>query len=198
MKKTWILIVSVLLILNVLPALGQTSQEDIAAANQQFEQWAKNLAYFVKDVRFNEGDIKSFISLAEEFNSFGAGEDDDEEYTDFNTIVNDSEYMAWARSKGISGEMWLKKSMRIIAVMMRTEMAENSPEDQFDLQDQLEQLEEMRAQIGEEAYQQALQSMTAASAAMQGLENAYKYLPVPTESEKALLAQYKEQLMSLE
>jgi hypothetical protein len=40
--------------------------------------------------------------------------------------------------------------------------------------------------------------MTDASAAMQGLGNAFKNLPVPTEAEKQLLAKYKEDLMNLE
>lgn len=199
MKRIWFLLLSVLMLISVSSALGQSSQDDIAASNLQFEEWSKSLAEFVKDIRFNEDDIQSFISLADDFNSFGTEDDnEDGEYIDFSTILNDSEYLSWARSKGINSEMWLKKSMRIVAVMMRTEMEENSPEEQFDMQDQLEELEKMRDQIGEENYQQAVQAMTAASAAMQGLENAYKNLPVPTEAEKTLLAKYKDQLMSVE
>lgn len=199
MKNLWLLIISVLMVLNISPAAAQSSRDDIAAANRQFEQWAQNLAGFVREVRFNEADIISFINLSEDFHAVGAGKGDEaEEFIDFNALVNHSEYLAWARSKGVNSEVWLKKSMRIIAVMMRTEMAAYSPEDQFDLQEQLEQLEEMRTQMGEETYQQALQSMTAASEAMQGLENAYRYLPVPTEAEKTLLAKYKDALIGLE
>ena len=200
MKKLWVLLLAFILLAWVSPALGQSSQEDIASSTQEFEQWTKNLADFVKDVRFNETDIQSFISLAEDFNALGAQEkkESEEEFIDINTIANNEEYLAWAQSKGINSEAWLKKTMRIIAIMMQTEMAANNSEEQIDLQEQLKELEAMRDQMGEEVYQQALKAMTDASAAMQGLGNAFKHLPVPTEAEKQLLAKYKDDLMNLE
>lgn len=198
MKRIGLLLIAVFMLVFVSPVSGQSGQDDAADSTLQFEQWSKNLAEFVKDVRFNEKDIQSFISLADDFNSIGAEEDDDEEYVDFSTILNDSEYLSWARSKGIDSDIWLKKSMRIIAVMMRTEIEANRSEEQFDMQAQMKELEEMRAQMGEEAYQQSIQAMTAVSAAMQGLDNATKNLPVPTDAEKALLAKYKDELMSIE
>jgi hypothetical protein len=199
MKKICLLLFSVFMLVSVSAALGQSSQDDIAESNQQFEQWSKNLAEFVKDVRFNEEDVKSFLSLADDFNSFGAEEDDDSgEYLDFTTILNDEDYLAWAKSKGINSDNWLKKTMRIIAVMMRTEIEANISGEPFDLQAQMEDLEEMRAQMGEEEYQQMKQALAAGNAAMEGMEDAYKHLPVPTDAEKALLAKYKDQLMNLE
>jgi hypothetical protein len=198
MKKIGLLLLALFMLVYASSASGQSSRDDIAASTIQFEQWSKSLAEFVQDVRFNEKDIQSFISLADDFNSIGRAEDDEEEYVDFGTVLHDSKYLSWARSKGIDSEIWLKKSMRIIAVMMRTEIEANSSEEQLDMQAQIEQLEEMRTQMGEEAYQQTLQAMAAASAAMQGLDQAYKNLPVPTEAEKALLAQYKDQLMYVE
>jgi hypothetical protein len=198
MKKIWLLLPAFLMLVWVPPALGQSSQDDLAYSNQDFEQWAKKLAEFVKDVHFNESDIQSFINLADDFAAIGAKEDGaDEEYVDFNTIAKNAEYLAWARSKGINSETWLKKTMRIIAAMMQTEIEANRDVEQVDMQEQIKQLEAMRDQMGEEVYQQALKSMSAASAAMQGLDNAYKYLPVPTEAEKALMAKYSEELMNL-
>ena len=198
MKRIGLLLLAFFMLVSISPVSGQSGQDDAADPTLQFEQWSKSLAEFVKDVRFDEKDIQSFISLADDFNSIGAEEDDEEEYVDFGTILNNSEYLSWAGSKGIDSEIWLKKSMRIMAVMMRTEIEANRSEEQFDLQAQIKELDEMRAQMGEEAYQQAIQAMTAVSAAMQGLANAYKNLPVPTEAEKALLAQYKDELMSVE
>jgi len=198
MKRIGLLLLAVFMLVFVPPVSGQSGQDEAADPTLQFEQWSKTLAEFVKDVRFDEKDIQSFISLADDFNSIGAEEGDEEEYVDFGTILNDSEYLSWAGSKGIDSEIWLKKSMRIMAVMMRTEIEANRSEEQFDLQAQMKELEGMRAQMGEEAYQQAIQAMTAVSAAVQGLDNAYKNLPVPTGAEKALLAQYKDELMSVE
>lgn len=199
MKKICFLLFSVFMLVSVSTAPGQSSQDDIAESNQQFEQWSKSLAEFVKDVRFNEEDVKSFLSLADDFNSFGAEEDDEAgEYLDFSTILNDEDYLAWAKSKGINSDKWLKKTMRIIAVMMRTEIEANISGEPFDMKAQMAELEEMRAQMGEEQYQQMKQALAAGSAAMEGMEEAYKHLPVPTDAEKVLLAKYKDQLMNLE
>ena len=199
MKKICLVLFSVFMLFSVAPAVGQSSQDALTESSQQFAQWTKSLADFVRDVRFNEEDMQSFINLADDFNSFGAEQDNmDGEYVDFNTILNDPDYLSWAMSKNINSDMWLKKTMRIIAVMMQTEMEANNSEEQIDLQEQLKELEAMREQMGEEVYQQALRAMTDASAAMQGLDKAYKYLPVPTEAEKGLLAKYREELLSLE
>jgi len=199
MKKIWVFLSAVFLLFSVTVTAGQPSRNDMEMANSDFEQWSKSLAEFVRDVRFNEDDIRSFISLADDFNAIGAEEDREAgEYVDFNSILNDSDYLAWTRKMGLNSETWLKKSMRIVAVMMRTEMEENMPAGQIDLQAQLEQLELMKDQMGEEAYQQAVQAMSGAAAAMRGLDDAYRNLPVPTEAEKALLVQYRDKLMSIE
>ena len=200
MKKLGLLLLAFFLLVGVSPVPGQSSQDDIAYSTQEFEHWTKNLADFVKDVRFNETDIQSFISLAEDFNAIGAQQkmEGENEFVDVSAIANNAEYLAWAQAKGINSQAWLKKTMRIIAVMMQTEMEANNSEEQIDLQEQLKELEAMRDQMGEDVYQQALKAMTDASAAMQGLDNAYKYLPVPTEAEKQLLEKYREALMNLE
>jgi hypothetical protein len=200
MKKIWFVLLSLFLLCSVSPAAGQTGQDDIYASERQFEQWAKTLSEFVKDVRFNEEDVQSLISLWGDFTAVGGEEAEEEEgeFMDFSTILNDKAYRAWAEAKGINSEMWLKKSMRIMAMIMRSSIEASSSEDQLDLKAQLEELEEMRAQMGEEAYQQMKQAMEAGAAAMQALSESYKHLPVPTDAEKMLLAKYNDQLMNLE
>jgi hypothetical protein len=213
MKKIWFVLLSVFMLCSVSPAAGQSSQEDsvspaagqssqedIDAANRQLEQWAISLAEFVRDVRFTEDDVQSLISLWDDFNAVGDENADQEEkeYIDFNSILNDEAYRAWADAKGLSGEMWLKKSMRIMAMIMRSSIEANNSEEQFDMKAQLQELEEMKAQMDEEAYRQMKEAMEAGAAAMQGLDNAYKHLPVPADSEKMLLAKYNDQLMNLE
>ena len=197
MKKLCLLLLSAFLIFGFSPANIQASQADLAESNSQFEQWTKNLGEFVKDVRFNEEDMQSFISRYDDFAAIG-GESDEEEYPDFSTILQDKSYLTWAESNRLNSTMWLKKSMRIIAVMMRTEIEANSSEEQFDLQAQLEELEKMKDHIGEETYQEMKKAMAAGAVAMQGQEDSYRNLPVPTDTEKALLAKYNDQLMHLE
>lgn len=200
MKKIWFVLLSVFMLCSVSPAAGQSSQDDMDASNRQFEEWAISLSEFVKDVRFNEEDVQSLLSLWDDFTTVGGEEpeEDEGEFMDFNSILNDKVYRSWADSKGIEGEMWLKKSMRIMAMIMRSSIEANSSGEQFDIKAQLAELEEMRAQMDEEAYQQMKQAMEAGAAAMQGLDNSYKHLPVPTDSEKMLLAKYNDQLMNLE
>ena len=200
MKKIWFALLSVFMLCSVSPAAGQSGQDDIYESGRQFEQWAISLSEFVKDVRFNEEDVQSLLSLWDEFTTVGGEEpgEDEGEFMDFNSILNDKVYRSWADSKGIEGEMWLKKSMRIMAMIMRSSIEANSSGEQFDIKAQLAELEEMRAQMDEEAYQQMKQAMEAGAAAMQGLDDSYKHLPVPTDSEKMLLAKYNDQLMNLE
>ena len=199
MKKIWFLIISLFMLINVSSALAQSSQDEINDSSVQFEEWTKTLSEFVKDVRFNEKDVQNLISQWDDFNSFGEEQDtDEEEYIDFNSILNDSAYRSWAQSRGLDSETWLKKTMRIMAMIMRTQIAASKSESQFDMTAQLAEIEKMRAQVGEEMYLQMKQAMAAGAAAMQGIDNSYKHLPVPTDSEKTLLIKYNDQLMNLE
>jgi len=199
MKNLCLALLSVFVLITVSPAAGQSSRDDIAASNRQFEEWTKRLGAFVTGVRFDEADVQSFIRLYDDFTAIGNEHyDAGEEYVDFNAILHDAEYRSWAKSKNLDYDLWLRKTMRIIAVMMRTEIEANNAEEQSDMQAQLEELEKMKEHMGEEAYQQMKQAMTDGTLAMQGMEDAYRNLPVPTDAEKALLAKYAAQLMNLE
>jgi hypothetical protein len=199
-KKIYLLLFSVFLLLNVSPVVGQTFQDEMDESNRQFEVWAVSLSDFVKDVQFNEEDVQSLITLWKDFTALGGEEGaEDKEYVDFKTILQDEAYRTWAKSKGINGEIWLKKTMRILAVMMRKTIDEaNNAEEQFDMKAQLEELENLRAEMGEEAYQEMKKGIEASAAAMEGLDNAYKHLPVPTDAEKTLLTKYEAQLQEIE
>ena len=199
MKKICLLIASFFMLLSVSSALAQSGQDETDQSNQQYEEWTKNLAEFVKDVRFNETDVQSLISQWGDFNSIGEQQEtDDEEYVDFSNILNDSAYRSWAKSKGLDSEIWLKKSMRIMAMIMRIQFETSKSESTFDMTAQLAEIEKMRAQVGEEMYQQMKEAMAAGAAAMQGLDNSIKHLPLPTDSEKILLVKYNDQLMNLD
>ena len=200
MKKVFLLLLSLFMIMGAPYAIGQSAHDEVDPSNREFQEWAKTLSEFVKDVRFNEKDMQDFINLWGDFSTFGDNQDsgNEEEYVDFNSILNDSAYRSWAKSKGLDSNDWLKKSMRITAVMMQTQMEENMSGGQFDMKEQLVELEKMREQMGEEMYLQMKQALEAGAAAMQGLDNSYKELPVPTASEKILLVKYNNQLMNME
>ena len=198
MKKTVLLLLSIFMLMSVSPAIGQSYQDESDPSSEEFQEWAKSLSEFVKDVRFNEKDMQDFLNQWDDFNSLGEEHGTDEEYIDFNSILNNTAYRSWAKSKGLDSEKWLKKSMRITAMMMKTSIEESKSEGHFDMTAQLAEIEKMREQMGEEMYQQMKQAMEAGAAAMQGLDESYKELPEPTASERILLVKYKEQLMNLE
>ena len=198
MKKTVLLLLSIFMLMSVSPAIGQSYQDESDPSSEEFQEWAKSLSEFVKDVRFNEKDMQDFLNQWDDFNSLGKEHGTDEEYIDFNSILNNTAYRSWAKSKGLDSETWLKKSMRITAMMMKTSIEESKSEGHFDMTAQLAEIEKMREQMGEEMYQQMKQAMEAGAAAMQGLDESYKELPEPTDSERILLVKYKEQLMNLE
>jgi hypothetical protein len=198
MKKTVLLLLSIFMLMSVFPAIGQSYQDESDPSSEEFQEWAKSLSEFVKDVRFNEKDMQDFLNQWDDFNSLGKEHGTDEEYIDFNSILNNTAYRSWAKSKGLDSEKWLKKSMRITAMMMKTSIEESKSEGHFDMTAQLAEIEKMREQMGEEMYQQMKQAMEAGAAAMQGLDESYKELPEPTASERILLVKYKEQLMNLE
>jgi hypothetical protein len=186
------------LFLHITPAAGQSFQDEMDESNRKFEEWAISLSEFVKDVHFTEEDVQSLLKLWDDFSSVGGAEVEGEEFVDFNTVLKDKAYRAWAKSKGLNGDLWLKKTMRIIAMMMRTTIEENSSEEQFDAKAQLEELEKQKSEMDTETYEEMKGGIEASAAAMIALEKAYKQLPVPTDAEKALLAKYKDQLVNIE
>ena len=92
MKKTVLLLLSFFMFMSVSSAFCQSYQGESDPSNREFQEWAKSLSEFVKDVRFNEKDIQDFINLWGDFSAFGdnQGSGDEEEYVDFNSILNDS------------------------------------------------------------------------------------------------------------
>jgi len=125
----------------ITPALGESSQDDIEESNRQFQQWTKSLAEFVKDVRFNEEDVQSLISQWDDFAAIGGKEaEEEEEFVDFSTILNDAEYLSWAKERDLGSDMWLKKTMRIMAVIMRAEIEENESGETFDMEAQMKEI----------------------------------------------------------
>ncbi|MEJ2269491.1 MAG: hypothetical protein P8Y04_06940 [Desulfobulbaceae bacterium] len=80
MKKIWFVLLSVFMLCSVSPAAGQSGQDDIYESGRQFEQWAISLAEFVKDVRFNEEDVQSLLSLWDDFTTVGEEEAEEDNW----------------------------------------------------------------------------------------------------------------------
>jgi hypothetical protein len=177
---------------------------DAEQSDAEFKESMKAMADFVRDVTFDEDDIKNIIAYWDDIQSFGeeeeetAYEDDEEETADYSELLAHPEYRSWAKSKGFDPDKWLKKFLRIQVMMMKVEMAAAASEGREQMKVQLAELEARRAQIGEEAYQQMKQAMEAGAAALDNVGDAYRDFPEPTSSEKALIERYREQIMDLQ
>jgi hypothetical protein len=188
-------------------AVAQNYEEDIEQASAQSRELMEAMGNFVKDVTFDENDIQDMITHWEEINSLGdedkgevvyGGEEEEEEETiDFEELLADPEYRSWAKSMNFDPDTWLKKFMRIQVMMMKDSMAAGSLEGKAQMEAQFAEIESQRAQMGEEAYQQVKQAMEAGAAMLDDVGSAYKNLPEPTASEKALIERHREQIMNL-
>jgi ABC-type Zn uptake system ZnuABC Zn-binding protein ZnuA len=193
-----------LLLLTAGAAAAQTHEESVEASNLQFIESMKAMADFVKDVNFDEDDIKAMIAHWVEFNALGGegegayDEEEEDEMIDFKEILAYPAYRSWAKSKGFDPDQWMKKFMRIQLMMMKDSITASASEGSAQLEAQLAEIEAQRAQIGEEMYQQIIQAIQLGATTMSNIGTAYDSLPEPTPAEKALLDKYRDQLMSLE
>jgi len=61
----------------------------------------------------------------------------------------------------------------------------------------MEMIEQQRAQLGEEAYQQMKQAMELSAAMSKYMEDAVRKMPEATAAEEAVLDKYRDELMAL-
>lgn len=163
--------------------------------------WAKSAGEFVAKERFSEADLKLFLEHYQSFNRIG--DDSDEEFDDrffkdgkfrFDLLLEDKEYVKWASDHGVDRVAWLKKSMRIITVIMKRQVAGQFEGYEKMLADQLADLEESKDELGEETYAQMKQELEASVASVKRMKTAFQALPDPTEDEAKLLEKYKKEL----
>ena len=185
-------------------AVAQNYDEDFEQSSLEFKESMEAMGDFVKDVTFDEGDIKNMIAYWEEISTLGDEDEsemafeEEEEVIDFQELLAYPEYRSWAKSKGFDPDKWLKKFMRIQVMMMKDSVSAGAAEGRAQMEAQLAEFEAQRAQMGEEVYQQMKQAMEAGAAALDDVGSAYKNLPEPTASEKALIERYRDQIMNLQ
>lgn len=194
------------LLLAPIRSAAQSYEQSIEESTREMEKSMDAMAEFVKDVSFNEKDIKSVIAnwrefgaLGDEFDDGGTVEGADEEETvDFEELLTYPAYRSWAKSKGLDPDTWLKKFMRIQTMLMKEVSSEGMAQGSGLIREQLAELEAQRDQLGEDVYRQMKAAMEAGAAAMGTVNTAYDKLPDPTPAEKKLLERYGEQLKNLE
>lgn len=164
----------------------------------KFGQSMGAMASFVKDVTFDEADIKSIIQYSGELHGMGEGKHQgaaaDDQLTDFSAILNDSDYGTWAKSKGLDPEVWLKKFIRVQLMIMKQQLTASGQDASASMTTRLAELDAQKEQLGEDIYQKMKQLVMMGGRVMAMAEETARNLPDPTESEKKLLERYLDQL----
>ncbi len=203
MHRTLVIFISAVLAAG--GALAQAPGADMAAAeeeaNRKFEEWLEATRAFIGDVTFDEGDVRSLIELWPEFSELGEEfEEDSEEHDelmDYREILRDARFRSWAAANGLSGEPWLKKTMRVITMVTRGQMETIFAQAEAQMPKQLEEIEGQRSQMGEEMYQQIKRSIEASVQMFKKQRAAWADMPRPVAGEQALLDKYHDDLVGL-
>ncbi len=179
---------------------AQEATDVVKDAQEALEQWVAAANDFAGNVRFDEGDMKSFLanwkSLEEAGEEMAEGEDD-EEFIDFQSLLKDPRYAKWAKSRNVNAEEWLRKSVRIFTIVMGEKMAGAMAEAEQAVPEQMAAFEAQRAQMGEEMYRQMKEAIDASMAITKMNREMWSKLPTPTPKEAALLKKYDAELTEL-
>lgn len=195
------LILLVLLSLTTPTVHAQDPPPDMAAqmeeANRKFDEWIEATNQFIGDVTFDEKSIQSLMEHWDEMEAIGKAKKEEEEDVPANyaEILSDPAYQAFAASNGLAAEPWLKKSMRIISMIMREQMSSGFDQAEAQIPQQQAMIDQQCAQVGEELCKQMKDGISASIAMIERQRTAFNTLPEPTTEEQALLDQYTEELM---
>jgi hypothetical protein len=178
---------------------GQSEPDPVDKASREFEVMVREVNAFVGDVRFDEGDVKSLIDHWPELSALEPmmADSDEDETFDFKGVLTDPTYRSWAASNGLDADDWLRKSTRIMMALFREQLLESAAMMPHHMQQQMEMIEEQRAQVGEEMYQQMKEAMEAGAEINKRMETAARELPQPTPAEQAALDAHRDELVPL-
>ncbi len=196
----YVSVILMLLAVVGMPILAQPAPADLesemAATQLKFEEWVAATKAFIGSTTFNNDDIRSFIELWPELAAIDE-EEDDEEMVDYKQMLNDPLYREFAGTHGLNAESWLKKSIRILTLVMKEQMAIHMAAAEAQLPQQRQMIEKQKAQLGEQTYENMKSTLEASAAIMKRQREIWAGMPEPTASERALLATYRDELTAL-
>ncbi len=181
-----------------------TAQQDpaVAEASQKTEAFVTAMIDFTKNVRLDEAGLRAVLDNMESLNSI-KDEDESDALTekafhdgryDVSVILDDPEYVSWARGRGLDPKGFFKDMMRLVSLNMREQVQRSREQMKASMPETRKQIEAMRSQMGEEAYHQAQESIKAGTAMLDHMAELVDRLPAPTDSEARLLDRYRDQI----
>jgi hypothetical protein len=190
-----------ILFLAVAPSVvsAQSETEAIEDGKRKLDKLVTEVQEIAGGVRFDEADVESVIGLWPEFDEFSkiVDDDGDDESVDFKAILADPTYHQWAASHGLDAEDWMRKTVRIMMTLYREQTLQSVALAPQQIQKQMEMIEQQRAQVGEELYQQMKQAMESSAAMSKYMEGAVRKMPEATAAEEAVLDKHRDELMIL-
>ena len=179
-------------------AFAQDVEEATEEALEKLDQMSVEVNNFVGDVRFDEGDVRNLIDLWDKYSEIGEDEfDPDDEGIDFAELLQNDTYLGWAASHGLNAEDWARKTVRITMMIYREQMLEVAKVMPQQMAEQMAMIEDQRAQLGVEMYQQIKKGMEESAKYSEAIAANARSLPKPTAAEQAILAKYRGELMML-
>lgn len=169
----------------------------VEEANRKLDEWIDHTRAFVGDVRIDASDMESFLDHYDGFSSLGEQMSEDEEFVDYDQVLADPAYRAWAAANGLAPEPWLKRSMRIIALAMREQMQAGFAQAEAQMPEQRRMIEEQCAQADADMCQQMMASLDASMAMFEHQKKRFGDLPQPTDAERAVLERYADDVSAL-
>jgi len=194
--------IPMLLLIVLLPAaVGAQQSADTTAmveeANRKLDEWIDSTRAFVGDVRIDASDMESFLEHYDGFSSLGEEMSEDEEFVDYDQVLADPAYRAWAAANGLAPEPWLKRSIRITALAMRDQMQAGFAQAEAQMPEQRRMIEDQCAEAGADMCQQMMASLDASMAMFEHQKKRFGDLPQPTDAERAVFERYADDLSAL-
>jgi hypothetical protein len=178
---------------------AQAVDEAIEEGKRKLDTLVAEVQEIAGGVRFDEADVESLIRLWPEFDELSRMVDDDgdDDSMDFKAVLADPTYRQWAASHGVDAEDWMRKTVRIMMTLYREQTLQSAARAPQQIQEQMEMIEQQRAQLGEEAYQQMKQAMEMSVEMSKYMEDAVRKMPEATAAEEAVLDKHRDELMML-
>jgi hypothetical protein len=170
-------------------------EQNMTAAGDAFAA----IGSFVGDVRFSEEDVKNVLELWPEFEDLGDEvtsrlSRDVDSAADIKAALEEPAYVAWVEKHELDRENWLRRALRIQLLLAKDDFDAQGAEQRAQMQQQLKEMEKMRAQVGEATYQKMMQTMKSSMAMMDSMTETMASLPPASDDERALLDKYRKQL----
>jgi len=179
----------------MLAAPGTLAQSEMDDAIAEMEAMVSGMSAFIGDVQFRESDVVSLIELWDEFDAIeGLDAEEESEAMDFDAILGDPAYQAFASSHDLDGRDWLRKAMRITMALYREQVLESATRMPQQYEQQMQMIEAQKDQLGEDMYEQMKAAMDEGRVFVDLLVSTAKRLPQPTAAEAEVLDAYREQL----